>query len=84
MGKWRIAFSQAFVTLMPSGLLVLTPRDSAHHQQLTYLLVLTFPISSLKNASKKIHIFFFFAARTGQPPISVLRSRLQQQQLYLY
>ena len=79
-----IAFSQAFVTLMPSGLLVLTPRDSAHHQQLTYLLVLTFPISSLKNASKKIHIFFFFAARTGQPPISVLRSRLQQQQLYLY
>ena len=78
-----IAFSQSFVTLMPSGLLVLTPRDSAHHQQLTYLLMLTFPISSLKNASKKIHIFFF-AARTGQSPISVLRSRLQQQQLYLY
>ena len=27
--------------------------------------------------------FIFFAARTGQPPISVLRSQLQQQ-LYLY
>ena len=37
---------------------MLTPQDSAHHQQLTYLLMLTFPISSLQNASKKIHIFF--------------------------
>ena len=58
-----IAFSQSFVTLMPSGLLVLTPRDSAHHQQLIYLLMLTFPISSLKNASKKIHIFFLLPAQ---------------------
>ena len=36
-----------------------------------------------KRIQKDLH-FFFFAARTGQPPISLLRSRLQQQQLYLY
>ena len=35
-----------------------------------------------KRIQKDSH--FFFAAHTGQPPISVLRSRLQQQQLYLY